>query len=50
MRAPLAEINGHDKNIEKHLKDGAAQLLVLDEPTASLDVQSEHDISCAFRN
>lgn len=49
MRAPQSEINAHDKEIEKHLKDGAAQVLVLDEPTASLDVQSEHDIFLRFQ-
>ena len=49
MRAPQSEINGHDSDVEKHLRDGAAQVLVLDEPTASLDVQSEHDIYVRFQ-
>jgi ATP-binding cassette, subfamily B, bacterial len=49
MRAPQSEINAFDEKIEKHLKNGAAQLLVLDEPTASLDVQSEHDIYLRFQ-
>lgn len=49
MRAPQAEINGYDAAVEKHLKNGAAQFLVLDEPTSSLDVQSEHDIFLRFQ-
>jgi ATP-binding cassette subfamily B protein len=49
MRAPNAEINKFDAAVEKHLKDGAAQVLILDEPTASLDVQSEHDVYVRFQ-
>ena len=49
MRAPCAEINNFDAAVEKHLKDGAAQVLILDEPTASLDVQSEHDVYVRFQ-
>lgn len=49
MRAPEGEINGHDKGVEAHLKNGAAQVLILDEPTASLDVESEHDIYLRFQ-
>lgn len=49
MRVPQAEINGFDRKVEKHLKDGAAQVLVLDEPTAALDAQSEHDVYMRFQ-
>lgn len=41
MRSP-------DSNDDGSLR--AAQLLILDEPTASLDVQSEHDIYQRFKN
>ncbi|MBX9688531.1 MAG: ABC transporter ATP-binding protein/permease [Candidatus Obscuribacterales bacterium] len=39
MRAPGATLSGN----------GSAQVLVLDEPTASLDVQSEHEIYIRFQ-
>ena len=49
MRAPDSEINGTDEGIKQHLQNGAAQVLILDEPTSSLDVESEHDIFVRFQ-
>ena len=40
MRSPAADEAGSER---------AAQVLILDEPTASLDVQSEHDIYVRFK-
>ncbi len=40
--------NTDDKNSTNNGTSTQAQLLILDEPTASLDVQSEHDVYCRF--
>ena len=46
MRSPVPVSDGNTNG--KNGTETAAHLLILDEPTAALDVQSEYDVFCQF--